>query len=78
MNFPEHRYHEDGEHFTDDHPTWNSAAVVLAAHALGDDGPTAGLFRGESLPAGLSTEELIQAGVEIEAERATARRSPDA
>jgi hypothetical protein len=78
MNFPEHRYHEDGEHFTDDHPTWNSAAVVLAAHALGDDGPTAGLFRGESLPAGLSTEELIQAGVEIEAERATSRRSPDA
>ena len=69
MNFADDRFHERGEHFTEDHPTWNSAAVVLAAHALGDEGPTAGLFRGEGLPAGLTAEELIAAGAEIEAER---------
>ena len=69
MNFADERFDEVGEHFTADHPTWNSAAVVLAAHALGDEGPTAGLFRGEALPAGLSRDELLQAGVAIEAER---------
>jgi hypothetical protein len=69
MNFPEARFDDLGEHFTADHPTWNSAAVVLAAHALGGEGPTAGLFRGEGLPVGLSREELLLAGVEIEAER---------
>jgi hypothetical protein len=69
MNFPDARFHAVGEHFTADHPTWNSAAVVLAAHALGGEGPTAGLFRGEGLPVGLSRDELLQAGVEIEAER---------
>jgi hypothetical protein len=69
MNFPNARFGVGGEHFTADHPTWNSAAVVLAAHALGDEGPTAGLFRGEGLPVGLSRDELLQAGVEIEAER---------
>ena len=62
-----------GEYFTADQPTWNSAAVVLAAHALGDDGPTAGLFRGEALPAGLSRDELLQAGVAIEDERSSNR-----
>lgn len=77
MNFPDARYDRAGEHFTDDQPTWNSAAVVLAAHALGDDAPTAGLFRGEGIPAGLSTEELIQAGVDIDAERRTARQNLD-
>jgi len=51
-------------------PTWNSAAVVLAANALGGDGPTSGLFRGEGLPVGLTPEELIEAGAEIEAEYA--------
>jgi hypothetical protein len=77
MNFPGGDYSRTGEHFTADHPTWNSAAVVLAAHALGDEGPTAGLFRGEGLPVGLSREELLQAGVAIERERAAeqARRS---
>ena len=41
-------------------------------------GPTAGLFRGEGLPAGLTAEELIAAGEAIEAERARRRdtRSP--
>ena len=42
---------------------------MLAAHALGGEGPTAGLFRGEDLPVGLSAEELLQAGVEIEHDR---------
>ena len=32
--------------------TYTSAAVVLATHALIGTGPTAGLFRGETLPAG--------------------------
>ncbi|HUV09553.1 MAG TPA: hypothetical protein VMX12_01150, partial [Acidimicrobiia bacterium] len=49
-------------------PSWNSAAVVLAANALGGTGPTAGLFRGEDLPIGLTPAELIEAGAEIEAE----------
>ncbi len=44
---------------------------MLAAHALGDEGPTAGLFRGEALPAGLSRDELLQAGVAIEQERSS-------
>jgi hypothetical protein len=70
MNFPGGRFLEPGEHYTPDHPTWNSAAVVLAGHALDGDGPTAGLFRGEGLPTGLSADELIAAGAEIEAERA--------
>ena len=33
--------------------TYTAAAVVLATHALTGTGPTAGLFRGESLPPGL-------------------------
>jgi hypothetical protein len=73
MNFEGERFDRAGEHFTADHPTWNSAAVVLAAHALGDEGPTAGLFRGEALPAGLSRDELLQAGVEIEKDRSNER-----
>jgi hypothetical protein len=58
---------------TAEQPTWNSAAVVLAANALGGDGPTAGLFRGVGLPAGLTAEELIAAGAEIEATRRPGR-----
>ena len=38
------------------------------------DGPTAGLFRGEGLPLGLTPEELLAAGAEIEAERVAVRR----
>ena len=53
MNFEDERFDEPGQYFTHDQPTWNSAAVVLAAHALDGVGPTAGLFRGEGLPAGL-------------------------
>jgi hypothetical protein len=69
MNFTGDDFEELGEYFTAEHPTWNSAAVVLAANALGGTGPTAGLFRGEGLPAGLTAEELIEAGAAIEAER---------
>ena len=50
-NFEGGRFHEDGELYPVEQPTWNSAAVVLAANALGGTGPTAGLFRGEGLPA---------------------------
>src|SRR5713101_223846 len=66
MNFEDDRYDAWGEYFTAEQPTWNSAAVVLAANALGGTGPTSGLFRGEGLPAGLTAEELIEAGTEIE------------
>lgn len=34
MNFEGERFDEPGEYFTADQPTWNSAAVVLAGHAL--------------------------------------------
>ena len=60
----------DGELYPVEQPTWNSAAVVLAANALAGTGPTAGLFRGERLPEGLNADELLAAGVEIEEERA--------
>ena len=69
MNFSDDRFDEWGDYFTAEQPTWNSAAVVLAANALGGTGPTAGLFRGEGLPAGLTAEELIEAGAEIEGAR---------
>jgi hypothetical protein len=69
-NFDDDAFHRDGELYPVEQPTWNSAAVVLAANALGGDGPTAGLFRGEGLPVGLTSAELIEAGEAIEAERA--------
>ncbi len=65
----------DGELYPAEQPSWNSAAVVLAANALAGTGPTAGLFRGERLPDGLSAEALLAAGVEIEHERAARRPS---
>jgi hypothetical protein len=60
MNFEGERFDAPGQYFTADQPTWNTAAVVLAAHALDGDGPTAGLFRGESLPP-LSLSSAIEA-----------------
>jgi len=71
-NFEAEEFRADGELFPEEQPTWNSAAVVLAANALAGDGPTAGLFRGERLPEGLTVDELLVAGVEIE--RARTRR----
>jgi hypothetical protein len=70
MNFPDDRFDEPGDYYTPEQPTWNSAAVVLAANALGGTGPPSGLFRGEGLPAGLTAQELIEAGAAIEAARA--------
>ena len=67
MNFDD-GFDAPGLYFTAEQPTWNSAAVVLAANALGGRGPTAGLFRGEGLPAGLTADELIEAGSAIEAD----------
>jgi len=74
-NFDGEQFHADGELYPVEQPTWNSAAVVLAANALGGEGPTAGLFRGEGLPIGLTSAELIAAGEAIEAERS--RRGSD-
>lgn len=70
-NFDGADFEGEGVLYPGEQPTWNSAAVVLAAHALGGVGATAGLFRGETLPVGLTAEELLTAGAEIEAERAT-------
>ena len=75
-NFDDEAFHLDGELYPVEQPTWNSAAVVLAANALAGAGPTAGLFRGERLPEGLNADELLAAGVEIDEERAR-ERSPD-
>jgi hypothetical protein len=75
MNFEGERFDVPGTYYTPEQPTWNSAAVVLAANALGATNATAGLFRGEGLPAGLTAEELIAAGEEIENERVTRRRA---
>ena len=73
----EHGFDGDGELFPVEQPTWNSAAVVLAANALGGNGPTSGLLRGEGLPGGLTADELIEAGAEIELERSSVRRPDD-
>jgi MMP endo-(1,4)-3-O-methyl-alpha-D-mannosidase len=73
-NFDNEEFHRDGELFPEEQPTWNSAAVVLAANAIAGEGPTAGLFRGERLPEGLTADELLAAGVEIERERAARQR----
>jgi hypothetical protein len=69
-NFDDEAFHLDGELYPVEQPTWNSAAVVLAANAPTGTGPTAGLFRGERLPEGLSADELLAAGVEIAEEHA--------
>ena len=76
-NFDDDVFHGagDGELYPAEQPSWNSAAVVLAANALAGTGPTAGLFRGERLPDGLSAEALLADGVEIERERAARRQS---
>jgi hypothetical protein len=73
----EHGFDSDGELFPVEQPTWNSAAVVLAANALGGHGATAGLLRGEGLPGGLTADELIEAGAAIELERSSSRRQDE-
>ena len=42
MNFPDDRFDEPGDYYTPEQPTWNSAAVVLAANALGGYRPDLG------------------------------------
>jgi hypothetical protein len=74
-NYDNEAFGSEGVLFPPEQPSWNSAAVVLAANALAGTGPTAGLFRGENLPAGLTPDELIDAGTEVEAEITTRRRS---
>jgi hypothetical protein len=59
MDFDAGAFHRDGELYPVEQPTWNSAAVVLAANALAGDSLTAGFFRGHGLPAGLAREELL-------------------
>jgi hypothetical protein len=71
-NFEDEVFDGDGVLFPAEQPTWNSAAVVLAADALAGTGPASGLFRGERLPVGLTPAELLAAGAEIAAERAAA------
>jgi len=44
-NFDGGAFDRDGQLFPVEQPTWNSAAVVLAAHALAGRSPTAGLGR---------------------------------
>ena len=73
-NFEGGAFGRDGQLFPVEQPTWNSAAVVLAAHALSGRAPTAGLFRGEGLPLGLTPAELLAAGAAIEAEMARNKR----
>jgi hypothetical protein len=69
-NFDDEAFHREGELYPVEQPTWNSAAVVLAANALTGTGPTAGLFRGERLPEGLDAGALLAAGLELAEERA--------
>jgi hypothetical protein len=50
----------DGVHFPGgERSTYTSAAVVLAADTLAGTGSTAGLFRGEGLPAGLDLSDPV-------------------
>src|SRR5262249_21384529 len=72
-HFDRDNFGRGGELFPVEQPTWNSAAVVLAASALAGDGPTAGFFRGEGLPLGLTPAELLAAGAAIEEEMARKR-----
>jgi len=67
MNFEGERFDRPGQYFTADQPTWNSAAVVLAAHALDGDGPTAGLFRGATLPSVLLPPDPHQPATTVDA-----------
>lgn len=59
MHFEGEEFHRPGEVYPEEQPTWNSAAVVLAADALGGRGLTAGFFRGEGLPVGLDAHAVL-------------------
>lgn len=59
MNFDNHRFHAAGVVYPPEQPTWNLAAVVLAAHALTGTGLTAGFFRYDGLPSGLDRDDIL-------------------
>lgn len=59
MNFDGERFDQTGQYFTADQPTWNSAAVVLAAQALGGHGLTEHFFRFDGMPMGLDHDGLL-------------------
>lgn len=46
----------DGKRWPEERTTWTGAAMILAADALSDSTPAAGIFRGEGLPRGLQDE----------------------
>jgi hypothetical protein len=46
----------DGKRWPEERTTWTGAAMILAADALSDTTPAAGLFRGSDLPHGLETD----------------------
>ncbi|MGV0633461.1 prenyltransferase [Mycolicibacillus trivialis] len=46
--------YSDGKRWPVERTTWTGAAVILAADALSDSTPAAGLFRGADLPLGLT------------------------
>jgi hypothetical protein len=73
-HFEAGEFEAGGQLYPEEQPTWNSAAVVLAANALAGSGPTSGLFRGQGLPEGLTADELLAAGVEIERDRSARDR----
>lgn len=55
----------DGKRWPEERTTWTGAAMILAADALSDTTPGAGIFRGDQLPMGLQTDfdcECVAAG----------------
>ncbi|MEE6138136.1 prenyltransferase [Mycobacterium sp. 050128] len=46
----------DGKRWPEERTAWTGAAVILAADALSDTTPGAGIFRGDDLPLGLQTD----------------------
>ena len=69
-NFESEAFHLDGELFPVEQPTWNSAAVVLAAERAGRRRARPRACSAASAsPTGLYADELLAAGVEIADER---------
>jgi hypothetical protein len=46
----------DGKRWPEERTTWTGAAMILAADALSDTTPGAGIFRGDGLPMGLQAD----------------------
>ena len=73
-NFEDEDFDADGELYPAEQPTWNSAAVVLAANALAGVRTHGRPVPRRAPPRRPQRRDLLAAGVEIERERA-ARRS---